>query len=97
MNAVLEKLKKLDAKEPKKLILSDINRPLYTALFGVSIYGKDARDEEITELIIGRSDDPMERIRRDFNRYQEKMGSSLTKRKDGTILDPDGFMVLQPK
>ena len=98
MNAVMQKLKKKMAKDSSQhLILEDVNRPLYMALFGIGIYGKEARDEDIMELIIGGKNDPMYRIRRDFKRYQESMGSKLTKKKDGTILDPDGFMVLQPK
>lgn len=93
---ILTKLREKKASE-KRLVLTDINRPLFTALFGVSIYGKAARDEDVMELIVGQRDDPMVKIRATFRARQKAEGAEWKKQKDGTIIDKNGFIVLQPK
>lgn len=93
---ILAKLKE-SKKQAKKLALEDVNRPLFTALFGISVYGKSARDDEIMELIVGQRTDPMVQIRENFRAKQKAEGSTWKKEKDGTIRNERGFLVLQPK
>ena len=93
---ILSKLKE-SKKQSKRLVLEDINRPLFTALFGVSVYGKKARDEEIMELIVGQRTDPMVQIRENFCAKMKAEGATWKKEKDGTIRNERGFLVLQPK
>lgn len=93
---ILSKLKE-SKKQTKRLVLEDINRPLFVALFGISVYGKKARDEEIMELIVGQRTDPMVQIRENFRAKQKQEGSTWKKEKDGSIRNERGFLVLQPK
>lgn len=97
MANILAKLREKKQRENKKLVLEDINRPLFSALFGISVYGKDARDESIMELIVGQREDPMVKIRNAFRQRQQVEGAAWKRLKDGTIIDAEGFMVLQPK
>lgn len=94
---ILAKLREKKQNDPKRMVLEDINRPLFVALFGISVYGKSARDESIMELIVGQREDPMVKIRSAFQERQKAEGATWKKQKDGTIIDAEGFMVLQPK
>lgn len=94
MNKILAKLK--ETKSKKKLVIDDINRPIYLAIFGTSIYGKSARDEEVMEIIIGQRDDPMVVMRQAYDDRVNEYGSGI-KKVNGVVRDPNGFIVLVPK
>ena len=88
-------------KEEKKatgLVMKDVNRDLITSLLAISVYGKDARDEEILSVSInaGCSTNPL--FDKICDIYDKKIkGHKVTKSKDGTVRDQDGFALLVPK
>lgn len=79
------------------LVMKDVNRNLITALLAISVYGKDARDEEILSVIInaGQNVNPLfEKVRAS---YEAKVKNGKVKKaKDGTVRDEDGFCILVP-
>lgn len=79
------------------LTLEDVNRDMIVSLLSVDIYGAEAREEDILELIIGGgivmdSADCRKKMREDF----EKIKKTLKRGKDGLWHDKDGFIVLEP-
>lgn len=77
------------------LALDDVNRDLIVSLFSVGIYGAEARDEEIHNIIIGGGvlvKDAKKIMREEFNAIK----STLKKGKDGVYHDKNGFIVLEP-
>jgi len=78
----------------------DINKPLMKALFGISVWGKEAYEEDVMELIIGDYDDSIGEGKRLFQAiYEEgkaKFGKNL-RTKSGRIVDPEGRIYLIPK
>lgn len=92
--------KKQSAKENKNLMLNDINHDLIVSLFAVSVYGKPARDEEILEIIIGGPKSKMEQVMDELRKcYEEKIkrAGKVTRKKNGQILDQNGFIILKPR
>lgn len=88
--------KKNDKALQGKLDLNDINRNLILSLFGISIYGKEAHDEEILQIIIGNEEDEIKkRMKTDFDQLKQQAGSKLKKAKDG-YLRYNGLIVLKP-
>lgn len=89
---------KKKASTPKTtLTLEDVNRDLIVSLFSVSVYGAEARDEEIHNIIIGGGvyvKDARQQIKKDFDAI--KSSTKLTKGKDGYFRDPEGFIILEP-
>lgn len=92
--------KKNEKHENKKLVLEDVNRDLIVALLGISVYGKEARDDEILNIIINNgvaiaSTETYDKIKA---RYKDRVSKKEIKRsKDGTIKDKNGFIVLVPR
>lgn len=79
------------------LVMKDINRDLITALLAISVYGKEARDEEILSVIInaGRSYNPLyNKLCEDYADRVKKW--KITQDEKGDLRDKDGFLVLAP-
>lgn len=77
------------------LAMEDVNRDLIVSLFAVDIYGVEARDEEIHNIIIGGGYvriDAAKQMRKDY----EAIKSTLKRGKDGMMRNPDGYIVLEP-
>lgn len=77
------------------LALDDVNRDLIVSLFSVAIYGAEARDEEIHNIIIGGGvlvKDAEKKLKEEFAAIK----SSLTKKSDGQWYDKNGFIVIEP-
>lgn len=94
--------KKSDSNNNKSLVLKDINRDLIVALLGISVYGKEARDENIMNIIINGGiatvvDARYEKIKTKYEKLVKTEGKKLKRSKDGTVKTSDGFMVLVPK
>lgn len=86
-------------KESRKLVLKDVNRDLIVALLGISIYGKEARDEDIMNIIIHngvavRVDKRYDKIK---DNYSAKVKNKEIKRTKTGVRDKNGFLVLVPK
>ena len=82
----------------KKLMMVDVNRPLVTALLSLSVYGKEARDEEILSVIINAGNNEVARYLRELrNRYSELLKDKKVKKTKDGVFDDEGFMVLVPK
>ena len=86
-------------KENKKLVLKDVNRDLIVALLGISVYGKEARDEDIMDIIIHNGvavtvDKRFERIK---EAYAKKVKNKEIKRTKNGVRDKNGFIVLVPR
>ena len=91
-------LKKQEEKQSTGLVMKDVNRDLITALLAISVYGKEARDEEILSVIINAGSNVNPLYDRVCESYEQKIkGRKLTKGKDGIVRDADGFQVLTPK
>ena len=86
-------------KENKKLVLNDVNRDLVVALLGISVYGKEARDEDIMDIIIHNGvavtvDKRFDRIK---EAYAKKVKNKEIKRTKNGVRDKNGFIVLVPR
>lgn len=80
------------------LVMKDVNRDLITALLAISVYGKDARDEEILSVIINAGADVNPLFEKIRTAYEQKVKDQKVKKsKDGTVRDADGFIILVPK
>ncbi|MCM1230285.1 MAG: hypothetical protein NC489_09130 [Ruminococcus flavefaciens] len=91
-------LAKKEEKKSTGLVMKDVNRDLITSLLAISVYGKDARDEEILSVIINAGANVNPLYNRICAAYEEKVKSrKVTKGKDGVVRDTDGFAVLVPK
>ena len=90
--------KKAEKKNSSQLVMKDVNRSLITSLLAISVYGKDARDEEILSVIInaGMGSNPWAKRLRALadQRIKDK---AIKKGKDGQYRDNDGFLILIPK
>ena len=89
-------------KNKTKLAFKDVNRPLVTGLLALSVYGREARDEEILSIIINAGEGAlmdgglMERIRTNYDTLVKE--KKLKKEKDGTTrLKDTGFQILVPR
>lgn len=79
-----------------KLDLNDINRDLIISLFSISIYGKEAHDDEILEIIIGNETNPFKKkMKENFDKRKQEAGAKLKKAKDG-YLRHNGLIILKP-
>lgn len=99
IKAILLK-KQQDRMKNKSLVFQDVNRPLVTALLGISIYGKDARDDDIMTIIIngsvgGHDTDIMTQIKDHHDGLVKD--KQLKKGKDGMYRNKDGFIILTPR
>lgn len=91
-------MKKKEEKQSTGLVMKDVNRDLITALLAISVYGKEARDEEILSVIINAGADVNPLYNQICALYEKKVKEKkVSKGKDGTVRDKDGFMVLVPK
>lgn len=95
--------KKKSKNSDKNLELKDINRDLIVSLLGISVYGKDARDEDILEIIIdGGEAREVERDEKLYNKikdeYRELLKNKSIKkeRKSGFMKNSEGLIVLTP-
>lgn len=89
---------KASKKKSSQLVMKDVNRSLITALLAISVYGKDARDEEILSVIINAGKDKNPWMKTFRENYEKKLAEKSIKRgKDGVYRDEDGFIVLIPK
>lgn len=80
-----------------ELALDDVNKDLIMSLFAVDVYGAEARDEEILNIIIGGGQivkDARAIMRADFEKISKS--EKLKKGKDGMWRDKDGYIVLEP-
>lgn len=80
-----------------ELTLDDVNKDLIMSLFAVDVYGAEARDEEILNIIIGGGQiikDARAIMRDDFIKISKN--GKLKKGKDGMLRDKDGYIVLEP-
>lgn len=91
---------KQEKNETTKLALKDIHRDLIVALTAITIYGKEARDEEILSIIINgtapeakKTPTYLERITESFN---ARMAKKEIKKVNGEYRDANGFLVLVP-
>ena len=80
--------------------LKDIHRDLIVALTAITIYGKEARDEEILSIIINgtapeakKTPTYLERITESFN---ARLAKKEIKKVNGEYRDANGFLVLVP-
>lgn len=91
-------LAKKEEKKSTGLVMKDVNRDLITSLLAISVYGKDARDEEILSVIInaGSTINPLYDKVCDLHEKRLK-DAKLKEAKDGTVTDADGFIILVPK
>lgn len=93
---LLEKSEKKSA--GKKVVLKDVNRALMVSLFAISVYGKEARDEEILSVIINAGADvgdvAIKKIRDNYNKLVAE--KKVKKTKTG-VRDTDGFLILVPR
>lgn len=77
------------------LALDDVNRDLIVSLFSVGVYGAEARDEEIHNIIIGGGvlvKDAGKILREEYDAIK----NTLKRGKDGMMRDKQGFIVLEP-
>jgi hypothetical protein len=78
----------------------DLNRPLILNLFGLDVYGKEAHDEDILRIIIGKVDS-LAKFKRAAKQVWDSAyaihGKKLKLTKDGVYLTPEGKMVLKPR
>lgn len=94
---------KQSKKNNKHLTVQDINHDLIVSLLAVSVYGKPARDEDILKIIINgpakttKFDLVLDEMRDSYQARVKEAGTKLTRKKDGTIRDENGFILLQPK
>lgn len=80
------------------LVMKDVNRDLITSLLAISVYGKDARDEEILSVIINAGSDVNPLFEKICKAYEQKVKDKKVKKsKDGTVRDLEGFIVLAPQ
>ena len=80
-----------------ELTLDDVNKDLIMSLFAVDVYGAEARDEEILNIIIGGGQivkDARAIMRADFEKISKS--EKLKKGKDGMWRDKYGYIVLEP-
>lgn len=93
--------KKQSKKENKHLEIRDINHDLIISIFATAVYGKPARDEDILSIIIGGPGKAFERafdkLREQHKAFMKDAGTSVKRKKNGVLLDKDGFIILQPK
>lgn len=92
--------KQQDRMKNKSLVFQDVNRPLVLALLGISVYGKDARDEDIMSIIINgttdvHDDDIVDQIKTNHDKLVK--GKQLKKGKDGMYRNKEGFIILTPR
>ncbi len=91
----------IKAKENKKvhtnIPLNDINRDLILSLFSVSLYGKEAHDEEILSIIIGgnKSQEKASLVE-EFKQKKSQYGTTMKMGKNGYYVH-NGNIVLKPK
>ena len=77
------------------LALDDVNRDLIVSLFSVGVYGAEARDEEIHNIIIGGGvlvKDAGKILREEYDAIK----NTLKRGKDGMMRDKQGLIVLEP-
>lgn len=85
-------------KQTTQLVMKDVNRRLITSLLAISVYGKEARDEEILSVIINASTGQSARLARIRDNYDKLVKEKKVKKsKDGFVRDQDGFIVLVPR
>ena len=93
-----------------KIELKDINRDLILSLFAVSLFGKDAHDEEILSIILGHPDETKKEekkakekapkiispiLKTSFSEKKSKLGKDLKKGKNGYLVH-GSIIVLEP-
>ena len=88
-----KEIKNISVPEPKVI---DMNRPLIMALFAIDVYGKDATDEEIVEVIIGGRSKPLIKQLEKCWDEAKASGKGIKRGKDG-LYYADGMLVLQPR
>lgn len=101
LDIVKKKNKKvIEAKAP----FVDMNRGIILTLLAVDVIGKDARDEEVVELILSEGmnlsqDDKFTKgLAEDFKKQQELYGKGLKlDKKLGHYINPLGQVVFRPK
>lgn len=93
---LLEKSEKKSA--GKKVVLKDVNRALMVSLFAISVYGKEARDEEILSVIINAGADAGDvAIRKIRDNYNKLVAEKKVKKTKTGVRDTDGFLILVPR
>lgn len=92
---LIKKRKEVKTIELDKAKIVDINKPLTLALFGIDVFGKEATDDSILEIIIGGSNTKL----RAFEKHWDQMkatAKNFKKGKDGHYY-ADGLRVLRPR
>lgn len=93
---LLEKSEKKSA--GKKVVLKDVNRALMVSLFAISVYGKEARDEEILSVIINAGADAGDvAIKKIRDNYNKLVAEKKVKKTKTGVRDTDGFLILVPR
>lgn len=94
---LIKKKKELKTVAVKDIEVVDLNRPLILALFAIDVFGKDAADDDIVQVIIGGKNKARFKMFEQCWDEAKASAKSFKKNAKNGQYYADGMLVLRPK